>query len=76
MRSVDINEVCGAMEENPYIDCMVPDCGAIKYVRRFQDFEFNEKKFLKDRPKVLWLNPKRKKSISDEWLKEIEYRHN
>ena len=57
------------------IDCIVRGCGAIKYVRWFQDFEFDEKKFLKDRPKVLWLNPKRKKSISDEWVKETPLTH-
>ena len=53
------------------VDCTVQGCGDIKYLRQFQDFEFDERKFLKDGPLVLWHNPEYPMSIIGDWLKEI-----
>ncbi len=36
------------------IDCQVPDCGKIKYIRRFHKFDITMNDILKSSPKILW----------------------
>lgn len=46
-------------------DCRVPGCGKIKYIQKYADFDFKASEAVKHGLKLLWLNPRYPKSISE-----------
>ncbi|MFQ6084513.1 MAG: zinc-ribbon domain containing protein [Candidatus Aminicenantia bacterium] len=50
------------------IDCNVPECGKIPYIRRISNFKFNEEKVFSRKIEILWT---KKDSIFFPWQREI-----
>jgi len=52
------------------VECRVEGCGKIKYIAQRPGFVFQEHKVFKNKPRILWLNPDYKTSISERWYKD------
>ena len=68
-----LGNVCHRREcPSQSVDCQVHGCGEIKYIEKRQGFTFNERNIFKNKPRVLWLNPRYEASISDGWFNRLQ----